>query len=139
MEEKFDKTNKGAVWKNRYKTKDGQPDFTGGKGAGFFLKIENGLSNWKDEVLVEDVASLVTYDKDGNPYPFFIKNGEGKVTGIQLCMNMKSWKRREGGSDGAPVLTFQAEPNVNSGNENQIPFSKEEVKNDNISDEDIPF
>ena len=139
MEEKFDKTNKGAVWKNRYKTKDGQPDFTGGKGAGFLLKIENGLSNWKDEVLVEDVASLVTYDKDGNPYPFFIKNGEGKVTGIKICMNMKSLKRREGGSDGAPVLTFQAEPNVNSGNENQIPFPKEEVKNDNISDEDIPF
>ena len=133
--------NKGGVWKNDYKkdAKDGKPDFTGNKGAGLHLKIQNGDTNYKDEVIVKDIESLVTYDKEGNAYPFLIKDANGNIVGIELRLNVKSWKREEGGKSNAPVLTFQVEPNVNSGNENQIPFPKENETGNNMSNDDIPF
>ena len=133
--------NKGGVWKNDYKkdAKDGKPDFTGNKGAGLHLKIQNGDTNYKDEVIVKDIESLVTYDKEGNAYPFLIKDANGNIVGIELRLNVKSWKRKEGGKSNAPVLSIQVEPNVNSGNENQIPFPKESETGNNMSNDDIPF
>ena len=133
--------NKGGVWKNDYKKdpKSSQPDFTGNKGSGLHLKIQNGLTNYKDEVIVKDIESLVTYDKEGNAYPFLIKDANGNIVGIELRLNVKSWKRKEGGKSNAPVLSIQVEPNVNSGNENQIPFPEESETGNNMSNDDIPF
>ena len=66
-------------------------------------------------------------------------NANGNIVGIELRLNVKSWKRKEGGKSNAPVLSIQVEPNVNSGNENQIPFPKESETGNNMSNDDIPF
>ena len=130
-----DYLNRGAVWKNSFKEKPGQPDFNGKTSMN--LKIHNGYTNFKGEV-VDDVTNLVTYDKDGNEHSVFTKNAEGKITGINLYFNVSAWKRKEGGAESSPALTFAFEPNLATDKNKEIPFPKLQEKVDN-TDKDIPF
>ena len=136
IRDKKEYTNSGAIWKNVNK-KGTQPDFNGRRAMN--LKIMVGDTPFGAEP-IKSFDDLVTYDKDGNAFPFLIKDASGKIVGVNAIFDISAWRRAEGAGEKSPALGLSfalsaSKPNTN----NEIPFPKEEEKRDNITQDDIPF
>jgi hypothetical protein len=135
--DKKELTNSGAIWKNEYK-KDKQPDFRGPRTMSLNIKV--GDTPYGAEP-INNFDDLVTYDKEGNAFPFLVKDNSGKIVGVNAIFDVSSWKRPDGASQKHPVLSFKfALAATKPKSDEEIPFpSGEERKGDKISPEDIPF
>ena len=64
----FDNTNRGSIWKNEEKKSENQPDFNGSLN----VTVTAGMTNYKNEVIVDDVEK------------YLIKDNIGKVVGFKM-------------------------------------------------------
>ena len=115
----FDNKNRGAIWKNDKKETEKHPDFTGEQN----ITITNGMTNYKGDVVVDDIDA------------FLIKDATGKVTGFTVNFFVNAWKRNAGAGEKSPALTFNVNPKVAQ----SVKPKSNEVFPKDITEDDLPF
>ena len=115
----YDNSNRGAIWKNDKKETEKHPDFTGEHN----VTIHNGMTNYKNEVIVDDIEK------------YLIKDATGKVTGFKMDFYVNAWKRKPGASEKTPALSFTLSPK----NKQSAKADSGEMFPNNIVEDDLPF
>lgn len=115
----YDNSNRGSIWKNKDKKSDKQPDFTGTSN----VTITNGMTNYKDEVIVDNVER------------FLIKDSDNKIIGFKMDFYVNAWRKKDGANESAPSLTWTVSPKSDV----KEPVNVAPAANNNFGDEDIPF
>ena len=117
MDKKFDNENRGAIWKNEDKKTDAQPDFSGSSN----VTITNGMTNYKDEVIVDNVEK------------FLIKDSDNKIIGFKMDFYVNAWRKKNGAPEKAPALTWSISPK--SDVKEPVNVAQTSIQ----EDDDIPF
>lgn len=90
----FDNTNRGSIWKNEEKKSENQPDFNGSLN----VTVTAGMTNYKNEVIVDDVEK------------YLIKDKTDKVVGFKMEFFVNAWRRKADASPESPALTWTISP-----------------------------